>query len=108
MQSGFLNYIEPGDVVCGDRGFTIDNLLVKKGADLAIPPFLKGRDKLSLEEEEQCRLIAKARIHIERWNERMKIFQFVKGPVKQQKVCLLSQAVYVCGCLANFSRELAV
>ena len=69
---------------------------------------MKGRDKLSLEEEEQCRLIAKARIHIERWNERMKIFQFVKGPVKQQKVCLLSQAVYVCGCLANFSRELAV
>ena len=30
IQSGFLDYIEDGDVVLADRGFTIDDLLVLK------------------------------------------------------------------------------
>ena len=80
-KSGFLDFIEEGDLVLADRGFTIRDLLVKKGADLVIPPFLGRRKSLTLREEALTKVISKARIHIERWNHRMKQFLFVKGPV---------------------------
>ena len=104
--SGFLDFIERGDVVCADRGFTIENLLVEKGATLVIPPFKGKNEALSLEEEAATRVISKARIHIERFNQRMKLFRFLSGPISQKKLNLLSQAIFVIGCLANFSRIL--
>jgi hypothetical protein len=107
VKSGFLDYIEPGDGVMADRGFKIDNLLRAKGGHLVIPPFLKGRPAFSLEEDNRTRVIAKARIHVERFNQRMKIFKFVKGPIAHHYYPLISQAVYVCCCLANFSPTLA-
>ena len=72
-----------------------------------IPPFLGRRKSLTLREEALTKVISKARIHIERWNHRMKQFLFVKGPVPSVKKNLLSQAVYVCAMLANFSQVLA-
>ena len=105
-KSGFLDFIEPGDVVCADRGFHIENLLVEKGATLIIPPHLGSQKALSLDEEGETRVISKARIHIERFNERMKAYKFLNGPVSQMKVNILSQAIFVIGCLANFSRLL--
>ena len=105
-QSGFLDYIHKGDVICADRGFTIENLLVEKGATLVIPPFLSGKASLSIEEEAITRIISRARIHIERFNERMKIFRFLNGPFPQCKINILSQSVFVIGCMANFSRIL--
>ena len=45
-------------------------------------------------------------VHIERWNQRMKIFQFLNGPIDETKNCILKEAIYVAGCLANFSRRL--
>ena len=105
-KSGFLNYLERGDVVCADRGFTIENLLVEKGATLVIPPFKGKNEALSLEEEAATRVISKARIHIERFNQRMKLFLFLHGPVSQKKMNIMSQAIFVIGCLANFSRIL--
>ena len=105
-KSGFLNYLERGDVVCADRGFTIENLLVERGATLVIPPFKGKNEALSLEEEAATRVIARARIHIERFNQRMKLFQFLSGPISHKKLNLLSQAIFVIGCLANFSRIL--
>ena len=103
---GFLDHIEAGDVVLADRGFTIEEDLAKKNARLIIPAFLKNCDALEAEDEIKTRMIAKARIHIERWNQRMKTYLFVKGPVPQQKLYLLTPAVYVCGILANFSELL--
>jgi hypothetical protein len=107
-QSGFLDYLEPGDIVLADRGFKgADEFIEEKGATLIIPPFLRGRKKFTLEEEHRTRIIAKARIHIERFNKRIKIYEFLKGPIRHCHVPLVSQAVYVCSCLANFSLILA-
>jgi hypothetical protein len=66
LQSGFLDYIEKGDLVLADRGFQIGDLLSKKGATLNIPPFLKGRKAFNLDETQTTKIIAKARIHVER------------------------------------------
>ena len=90
----------------GDRGFDIEDLVVLKNAELVIPPFLDGRDALSPEEEEATRLIAKARVHVERFMQRMKTFKFVRGTVDQSKNCMLTEAVSVCAFFANFSTQL--
>lgn len=50
-QSGFLDKLEPGDLVMADRGFRIKKLLYEKGVELVIPPFLNGRERLSAQEE---------------------------------------------------------
>ena len=62
IQSGFLDIVQPGDVILADRGFNIHELLAKKGARLVIPPFLEKRDALSLEDEVRTSIIAKERL----------------------------------------------
>ncbi|CAH3175502.1 unnamed protein product [Porites lobata] len=68
---GIMKYLEPYDVVLADRGFTVRELLNPLQVELRIPSFLKGRGSLSAAEELETRQIAKARIHVERFNERM-------------------------------------
>lgn len=42
QESGLLDLLEEGDHVMADRGFTVRDLLTKKGVKLNIPPFNKG------------------------------------------------------------------
>ncbi len=107
LQSGFLEYIDPGDCVLADRGFTIEDLLLEREAKLIIPPFLSGRTVFTEEEVQRTRVIAKARSHIERYNWRFKKFEFLKGVIPHYHFPYISQAVYICACLANFSLPLA-
>ena len=52
-----------GESVMADKGFEIaDDLL--QGVTLNIPPFLEGRDHLSIEEETETRRIALVKIHV--------------------------------------------
>ncbi|XP_068676861.1 uncharacterized protein [Montipora foliosa] len=41
QESGLIDLLEEGDQVMADRGFTIRNLLTKKGVKLNMPPFTK-------------------------------------------------------------------
>ena len=77
-QSGFLEKINPNDMVLADRGFLIKEELMKKKAYLNIPPFLGGRDRLNQMEEAKTKAIAKCRIHVERAIEKMKRFRSYK------------------------------
>jgi hypothetical protein len=106
-QSGFLDYIKPGDVVLADRGFTIEDLLAEKNATLVIPPFLGGRKEYSNEELLRTKLIAKARIHVERFNERIKNYRIISGVIPHYLVPLLSQIVFILCCIVNFQEPLA-
>jgi hypothetical protein len=56
--SGFLNFILPGDEVMADRGFTIGEELSARRVKLNIPAFMKGRKQLSEEETIESRRIA--------------------------------------------------
>jgi hypothetical protein len=103
IKSEFCSYLEPGDVVLADRGFIIDDLVRETGASLVIPPFLLGREAFTLEETARTKIISKARIHVERYNQRLKLWKFLDPPIKQVYLPLVSQAVYVCCMLANLS-----
>lgn len=61
-----------------DRGFEIQDLLVLKKASLNIPPFMRCKDQLDLDEEDEKRQIASVRIHVERAIERIKNFSILR------------------------------
>jgi hypothetical protein len=68
---GILAILESGDQVMADRGFDIESDL-PSGVTQNIPPFLDGKDQLSLEEEIITRKIASVRVHVERAIARIK------------------------------------
>ena len=55
---GILQLLEEGDSVMADRGFEIQDLLAKKKVYLNIPPFMRCKDQLSPEEEDETRDVA--------------------------------------------------
>ena len=105
-KSGILNKLNEGDLVMVDRGFNIRDLLLKKGADIVIPPFLGDRANLTPQEEAQTRTIAKLRIHVERVIERMKKFKILKKIVPLNTLTTFSQTVFIVACLVNFSKPI--
>ena len=93
--SGIMKHIRPNDWLCS-RGFTVQHLLNPLQATVKIPSFLKGREHLTVVEELSMRKIAKARIHVERFNQRLKQFALVGrkiplslSPLATQMVLLL-------------------
>ena len=107
-KSGFLDYLEPDDLILADKGFTIQELCHSKQASLNIPAFLGKRDRLAKEDLRLTKRIAKARIHVERFNERLKKFRLVGRKIPLTLKPLASQLVYVACCLVNFQDPLCV
>ncbi|KAJ8973108.1 hypothetical protein NQ317_006334 [Molorchus minor] len=63
---GFLDKLQPRDLVIADRGFLISNSVNMCLAEVVTPAFLKGKKQLSAKEVESTRKIANVRIHVER------------------------------------------
>ena len=105
-RSGVLDDIVQGDQVLVDRGFTIEEMVLQKGGELVIPPSLGKKKQFSRDETIQTKVIARARIHIERFNERLKNFRILSGIVPMSLVPLLSQLVFVICCLVNMQEPL--
>ena len=101
-ESGLVKHLKPFDLVLADRGFTVRELLNPLQVELKIPSFLKGRKSLSAAEELETRRIAKARIHVERFNERLKQFRLIGRKIPLSLAPLATQMVVVAACLVNF------
>ena len=72
---GIISMVENGDSIIADKGFDIESSL-PKGVLLNIPPpFLRGKDHLEIEEEQETRKISSVRIHVERAIARIKTFR---------------------------------
>ena len=61
--SGVLDPITEGDQVVVDRGFTIEELVLERGGQLVIPPFLGQRRQFTMDETVQTKVIARAYSH---------------------------------------------
>lgn len=106
QESKVLDFLEKNDVILADRGFTIAEMCQAKGAKLVIPPFQNQRSSFTPEEVLETKLIAKARVHIERLNKRVKDFEIIQGIVPLTLVPILSQIVFVLCCIVNFQEPL--
>ncbi|XP_076621599.1 uncharacterized protein LOC143342003 [Colletes latitarsis] len=76
-QSNIINYLEKNDNIMIDRRFTIDKLCKDNDIKLICPPFLREKTQLSKEEALFGTEIAKARVHIEQSNQRLKTFKIL-------------------------------
>lgn len=107
IQSGFLEKINPGDLVMADHDFTIKDLLHEKFADLNIPPFFaESRDTFTAQEELETKIIAKGRSHVERFIDKLKKYRIFQKTIPLSVAPVLSQMVFVGCCLANFQKPI--
>lgn len=105
-ECGFLDHIQPGDVVMADKGFTIGDLLAKKNAFLQIPPFLANKKQFSPDEIELTGNIARARIHVERAIGRVKEFHILDPVIPISLHTTISSIFRVCCFLSNLNKPL--
>ena len=102
--SKVLDQFVPGDLILADKVFTIFSQL-PKGVSLNIPPFLTGKTHFTKQEADLCFKIAKARIHVERANERIKNFEILNH-IPAVLRPLSTQIFQVCCCLVNLQDPL--
>ena len=106
QNSGFLDFLRPGDVVMGDRGFTIRDLVEERRVRLVIPAFTRKRSQLTNEQVTQMRRIANVRIHVERAIRRLKVFKILSQTVPISLVPKIDKILQICAALINLRGEL--
>ena len=63
---GILDHLLPGDQILADRGFTIQEIVALKQAEIKLPSFTRGKKQLSKLEVDSSRTLSRVRIHVER------------------------------------------
>lgn len=101
-----LQVLSPGEAVMADRGFLVEEEVTACGCQLHMPTFLTAnRAQLTAAEVTSTRRIARARIHIERAIQRIKIFGILKFlPLTLLHVA--EQIFKVCAYLTNFQKPI--
>ena len=101
IESGILDLLEKNDSVMADKGFTIKDLLEKKGCTLNIPPFRGSKAQFTTDEVFETQEIAQLRIHVERNIGRVKNFHIFDGVLPLSLAPLATQLFQVACWLTN-------
>ncbi|CAN7988422.1 unnamed protein product, partial [Ixodes hexagonus] len=102
IDSGFLEHIEPGDVVLADKGFSgIKAPVENKHGVMVFPPFSKGQVQFTNEEMEMTYQVARVRIHVERVIQRVKVFNILNSRVPTELISSMTDIVRMCCVLVN-------
>lgn len=103
-QSGIINYLEKDEKIMVDKGFLIDDICVQNGIKIVRPPFLRNKKQFSQEVFAlNTASIAKARVHLERLNQRLKVFQILGSKMPSCLVKKADQIMTVLAALVNLS-----
>jgi len=101
--SDFIKLFEIGDAVMTDKGFLIDDVCFKHNVKLIRPPFLSKKVQFSKEEAILNAKIARARVHIERSNQRLKEFSILSTKVPSYLVPRIEQIFTIICAVVNLS-----
>ena len=103
--SGFLNKLDPGDLILADRGFDVHDSIGLNQGELKIPAFTKGKKQLNPIEIEDTRNLASVRIHVERVIGMVRQKYLILGATvlesSEGDVMPLDKIVMVCCALCN-------
>ncbi|XP_077497663.1 uncharacterized protein LOC144108263 [Amblyomma americanum] len=91
------------DDVMVDKGFCIDDMCAIRGLGVVQPPFLRSEEQFSAEDATKTVHIARARVHVERAIQRMKVFKVLKGPILWDLVGALDKVMVVIAGIVNLS-----
>lgn len=103
---GIRDLLEPGDSVMADKGFTIRSYLAEKDINLNMPPFLGSEQQFTPEEVAVNEEIASLRVHVERFNRRVKENHFFDTVIPMSMIGSINQFWSVACLLANFQGPL--
>ncbi|XP_020625579.1 uncharacterized protein LOC110062972 [Orbicella faveolata] len=98
QQSGLLNHLVAGDMVLADKGFLIHDIL-PNDVSLNIPPFLNN-GVFTESEAKKTKSIARARIHVEKANARLKDFKILTF-IPSYLRCCADVIFQLCAALVN-------
>ena len=100
--SDILQHLESTrDAVIVDRGFLIDYECMQSRIKLIRPPFKGYRPQLSQEAAINNKEIASARVHIERVNQRIKLFQILNYNFPWHMINYIDDIFIICCGFAN-------
>ena len=100
QQSGFLDYIMPGDAIMADKGFNIQDLLAIKSAVLITPPIMSSKN-VSSHASTATRRVATSRVHVERIIRKIKCFSVLRGVIPLTLKSYITSVVKVCSAIVN-------
>ncbi|XP_046472614.1 uncharacterized protein [Neodiprion pinetum] len=97
-QSNIITMMDKKDIVLADKGFTMNEFCRKHDITLCTPFFLRDKQQFSKSEANMNRYVAKARVHFERSNQRLKAFDVLGTTMP---ACLMSKVkeifTIICG-----------
>lgn len=103
---GLLDLLEENDSVMADKGFDIEDILLKKKVKLNIPPYLQSKGQFSIREATDTKKIAKLRIHVERAIRRVKEYHIFDWCIPLNMMGSINQIYTVVCLLTNFQGAL--
>lgn len=94
---------QPRDAIMCDKGFQIEEECAALNLKLIRPPFIKGGNPLTAEEAEENQNIARARVHVERSIQRMKVFKILKPVLGSNLLPVIDDIIITICALVNLS-----
>ena len=101
-QCGFLELLNPGDVIMADKGFIVQDILALKHVRLLAPPIM-SKGKVCSKATTMTRRFASVRVHVERMIRKLKSFQLIRWVIPLTLKPHASSIIRVCACLVNLS-----
>lgn len=102
VQSKLINKLEPRkDSLMVDKGFLIEDICRDYFIKVIRPYFLKKKKQFSESESKKNILISKARVHIERVNQRIKIFSILNTPMANSIIPLIDDIIVIICAMVN-------
>nr|XP_047137441.1 uncharacterized protein LOC105845924 [Hydra vulgaris] len=96
-----INMFSEGSVCLADKGFNIQELLLKKKVVLVCPPFKKKGLHFTRTKVLSAKEIARSRVHVERSIRRLKEFKICKNELSLTMLNLIDYIYIICGALSN-------
>lgn len=102
-QSNLINLLEPDDAIMVDRGYLIDEICAANRWSFIRPPLLENKKQFSHEESVASAKIAAARVHIERFNQKLKVFKVLGSKLPANHRNLADKIITVLCATVNLS-----
>jgi hypothetical protein len=107
LNSGFLDNLDPHDMVMADRGFScLKTDFLLRHATMEAPPGARGREQMIRSDVEKTKRIANLRIHVERAINRIKYFRILRYTLPISLLPLVDEIFTTCAALSNLSGPL--
>ena len=105
IRSKFFDFVQNGDMVMADPGFTIEHELTTRGVTLKIPAFTKNKKQMPAKEVHNSRKLSNVHIHVEHVISRTNKFKILNSIIPIKMVDLLDSVMVVICALVNLNNS---